>query len=147
MEEWLVTITKGAVHCVEIMALIVLFFGTVQAFINGLKAMLSPSATNHQRREVWMRYSQWLIYGLTFQLAADIIETEIAPSWNEIGQLGVIAVIRTFLNYFLERDMAETRERDVSAKERSQEASGEQIAGMRSNENIQGQTHKTIKEN
>lgn len=123
MEEWLVTITKGAVRCVELMALIVLFFGTVQAFIKGLRVMLSPSATNHQRREVWLQYSRWLIYGLTFQLAADIIETSIAPSWNEIGQLGVIAVIRTFLEFFLERDIGETRERDVRAKERLEEAS------------------------
>jgi uncharacterized membrane protein len=123
MEEWLVTITKGAVRCVDVMALVVLFFGTAQAFIKGLKVMLSPSATNHQRREVWLQYSRWLVYGLTFQLAADIIETSIAPSWNEIGQLGVIAVIRTFLNFFLERDIGETRERDKRAKERSEEAS------------------------
>jgi uncharacterized membrane protein len=120
MEEWLVTITKSAVRCVELMALIVLFFGTVQAFINGLRVMLSPSTTNHERREVWLQYSRWLIYGLTFQLAADIIGTAIAPSWKEIGQLGAIAVIRTFLNFFLERDIGETRERDITAKERSE---------------------------
>jgi hypothetical protein len=42
-----------------------------------------------------------------FQLAADIIETSIAPSWQEVGQLGAITVIRTFLNFFLERDLAE----------------------------------------
>jgi hypothetical protein len=42
-----------------------------------------------------------------FQLAADIIETSIAPSWEDLGQLGAIAVIRTFLNFFLERDLAE----------------------------------------
>ena len=31
--------------------------------------------------------------------------TAIAPNWTDIGQLGAIAVIRTFLNYFLERDV------------------------------------------
>jgi len=36
-----------------------------------------------------------------------IVETSIAPSWQEVGQLGAIAVIRTFLNFFLERDLAE----------------------------------------
>jgi len=115
MEGWLITITKGVVRCVELMALIVLFFGTIQAFVNGLRIMLSPAATNHQKREIWLHYSRWLVYGLTFQLAADIIETSIAPSWNEIGQLGVIAVIRTFLNFFLERDITETRERDINS--------------------------------
>ena len=51
--------------------------------------------------------------GLEFELAADIIRTAITPSWTDIGQLGVIALIRTFLNYFLERDVehyAETSE-------------------------------------
>jgi uncharacterized membrane protein len=45
------------------------------------------------------------LLGLEFELAADIVRTAIAPSWTEIGQLGAIAVIRTFLNYFLERDV------------------------------------------
>jgi hypothetical protein len=28
----------------------------------------------------------------------------VSPKWQDIGELGAIAVIRTFLNYFLERD-------------------------------------------
>ena len=47
------------------------------------------------------------------QLAADIIGTSIAPTWQEVGQLGAIAAIRTFLNYFLEPDMAELRDSDA----------------------------------
>ena len=58
---------------------------------------------------------RWLIAGLTFQLAADIIETSIRTSWQAIGQLGAIAVIRTFLNYFLERDLADIRERQKAS--------------------------------
>ena len=34
----------------------------------------------------------------------------ISPSWNDIGQLAAIAVIRTFLSYFLERDLGEAGE-------------------------------------
>ncbi len=37
--------------------------------------------------------------------------TDIVRSWMGIGTLGAIAVIRTFLNYFLERDVAELRGR------------------------------------
>jgi uncharacterized membrane protein len=58
-----------------------------------------------------MRYARWLVAGLTLQLAADIVDTAIAPSWDEIGKLAAIAAIRTFLNFFLERDMDEVRER------------------------------------
>jgi uncharacterized membrane protein len=38
-------------------------------------------------------------------LAADIVRTVIAPTWVDNGQLAAIAVIRTFLNFFLERDL------------------------------------------
>jgi uncharacterized membrane protein len=43
--------------------------------------------------------------GLEFELAADIIRTAIAPTWTDIGQLAAIGLIRTFLNYFLEKDL------------------------------------------
>jgi uncharacterized membrane protein len=104
MEEWLHLITKDTVVIIDAMALIIVATGTAEAF----------STTAHQRfRHVLVRYGRWLVAGLTFQLAADIIETSIAPSWQEVGQLGAIAVIRTFLNYFLERDLAELRDGDA----------------------------------
>jgi uncharacterized membrane protein len=40
-------------------------------------------------------------------LAADILATAIAPTWDEIGKLAAIAVLRTALNYFLERELKE----------------------------------------
>ena len=38
-------------------------------------------------------------------MAADIVKTAVAPSWDEIGQLAAIVAIRILLNYFLTRDM------------------------------------------
>ncbi|QKC73557.1 DUF1622 domain-containing protein [Mesorhizobium loti] len=72
--------------------------------------MLSHPDGHYAIRAVWMRHARWLIAGLTFQLAADIIETSVAPSWDDVGRLAAIAVIRTFLNFFLERDQREARE-------------------------------------
>ena len=73
----------------------------------GLWAAFPVRASHRRFREILVRYGRWLVAGLTFQLAADIIATSVAPSWQEVGQLGAIAVIRTFLNFFLERDLAE----------------------------------------
>ena len=58
--------------------------------------------------------ARWLLLGLEFMLAADIVRSAIAPDWNDIGQLAAIAVIRTFLNYFLERDLADMEERQAA---------------------------------
>ena len=109
MKEWLVFATQQAIVIIDAMALIIIFVGTVEAFVSGIRVMFS-SPTGHERRDVWLRHARWLIAGLTFQLAADIIETAITPSWADIGRIGAIAAIRTALNYFLERDLEDVRD-------------------------------------
>ncbi len=46
-----------------------------------------------------------LTLALEFLLAADIVQTAVAPTWEEIGQLAAIVTIRTVLNYFLQREI------------------------------------------
>lgn len=62
-----------------------------------------------RRRQVWTRFALWLVLALEFTLAADIVRTAIHPSWTSIGQLGAIAIIRTFLNASLARDLRESQ--------------------------------------
>ena len=116
MKEWLVLITEHAIVLIDAIALAVIVYGTLEAVVNSLR-LVAAERSGHQRREVWLRYARWLVAGLTFQLAADIIESSIATGWEAIGRLAAIAVIRTFLNYFLERDLAEVRERERETAE------------------------------
>jgi uncharacterized membrane protein len=109
MKEWLVYLTEQAVLILDFIALLVIAFGSADAFVNALKLVIGPP-NDKVRRHVWLRYARWLVAGLTFQLAADIIETSITTSWDVVGRIAAIAVIRTFLNYFLDRDLAEVRE-------------------------------------
>jgi uncharacterized membrane protein len=111
MEAWLGELTHYVAMVIEAMALLIIAIGTLEAFVAGIRTMLSPRATGDEERSIWLRYSRWLVAGLTFQLAADIVHTAIAPTWDDIGRLGAIAVIRTFLSYFLERDVEEIRMR------------------------------------
>jgi uncharacterized membrane protein len=115
MKEWLIFATEHAIVLIDALALIIIFVGTVECFLRGLGLMFSPHS-GHERRDVWLRYARWLVAGLTFQLAADIIETSISTSWESVGRLAAIAVIRTFLNFFLERDLAEVRERQLESE-------------------------------
>ena len=64
---------------------------------------------------MWLRLGRWLVASLTFQLAADVLETAITTSWDEVARLAAIAAIRTFLNYFLERDLGEIRQRSAQS--------------------------------
>ena len=61
--------------------------------------------------------ARYLALALEFQLGADILSTAIAPSWEQIGKLGAIAVIRTALNYFLSREMREERHEGAAVNE------------------------------
>jgi len=121
MKDLFALATHYSVLLIDGMALLVIVAGTIEAFINGLRVLLT-SPSGHESRDVWLRYARWLVAGLTFQLAADILETSIAPSWDDIGRLAVIAVIRTFLNYFLERDLVDVRERQAATTEISDAA-------------------------
>jgi len=95
---------------VNLIAIIAIAVGSLEAAYGLIRVGLMNS-TNQAKALVWMRFAGWLIVALTFQLAADIVETTISPTWDDIGRLAAVAVIRTFLNYFLGRDMKEISER------------------------------------
>jgi uncharacterized membrane protein len=110
MKEWLVYLSEQTIVLIDFAALIVIAFGTIEVVVNGIRTAFTATAS-HESREVWLRYARWLVAGLTLQLGADIIETAITTSWDAVGRIAAIALVRTFLNYFLERDLSEIRER------------------------------------
>ena len=115
MEATLATLARHVALAIEFMALLIITYGSIEAFVAVVRNLpIRSVVAGEKRRAVWLRYARWLVAGLTFQLAADIVGTSIAPSWDEIGHLAAIAVIRTFLNYFLERDIDEVRERQIA---------------------------------
>ena len=81
--------------------------------ITGLVAVLrqwSPFALNHRRRHrpstgVRLTFGSWLSMALEFQLGADIVSTTTSPTGENLIQLAAVAVIRTFLNVFLAREI------------------------------------------
>ena len=62
-----------------------------------------------------LAFARWL--GLALELA-NILVTTVEPSFNELIRLTIIAVVRTFLNYFLEKEAAEalTLKKEVEAE-------------------------------
>ena len=105
MEEMFIQVAHVAEMFSEAAAVLVVTFGSAEAFLTLLRTGMARSATHGARKAVWRRFGMWLLLGLEFELAADIIASVVSPTWEDIGELGAIAVIRTFLNYFLERDL------------------------------------------
>lgn len=67
-----------------------------------IKRDTAPDAVKEELR---LQLGRWLAASLEFLLAADILLTAIAPTWDDIGKLGAIAFLRTALNYFLQKEI------------------------------------------
>jgi uncharacterized membrane protein len=105
MEDILKQIAIGVALTVEAVAVLVIGYGALEATVKLAVRPFRDAVTRAPRKQIWLSFGLWLLLGLEFELAADVVRSVISPSWTEIGQLGAIAVIRTFLNYFLERDL------------------------------------------
>ncbi len=87
-------------------AVLVVTFGAVQAIALVAAAIWQREADAPRGREIWLKFATWILLALEFALAADLVRTAVAPTWDDIGKLAVIATIRTMLNYFLAKDIA-----------------------------------------
>jgi uncharacterized membrane protein len=117
MEEWLWAVAGGIATVIEAVAVLVVALGCAQAAV-GVAGVLFRSRTTHgERKAIWRNFGMWLLLGLEFELAADIVRSVVSPSWEDVGQLAAIAVVRTFLNYFLEQDLERAESRSEAPAE------------------------------
>lgn len=96
-------------------AVLVVTFGAVQALAHVAEAIWQREADTPRGREIWLKFATWILLALEFALAADLVRTAVAPTWDDIGKLAVIATIRTMLNYFLAKDIA-SFDRDAKSR-------------------------------
>ena len=101
MEELFNGFAASIALAIEAVAVLVIAFGAAEATVRLVGRLLRRSKVAGQRKDVWLKFAVWLILGLEFELAADVIR----------------AVIRTFLNYFLEQDLEKYDEAGRPANE------------------------------
>ncbi len=70
----------------------------------------------YSNSEIRLYFGQYLVLGLEFQLGADILATAVSPTFEDVQLLAAIVVIRTVLNYFLQKELE--REQTPPAPER-----------------------------
>jgi uncharacterized membrane protein len=105
IEMFLTDFVRAVSLALEFTAVLCIAVGFIKTFILLLerrKLHFSPLFTRLR-----MHFGGWLALALEFQLASDIIKTTTAPSYEHLIQLGAIAIIRTFLNYFLSKELKE----------------------------------------
>src|SRR5262245_55857900 len=115
MEELLREVSGAVALSISAIAVFIVGWGSIEAAVAIARITIGGQGGTHgARKAAWRRLGMWLLLGLEFELAADIVQTVISPGWADIGELGAIAAIRTFLNYFLEKDLRETSEAESS---------------------------------
>ncbi|MEO6168968.1 MAG: DUF1622 domain-containing protein [Chitinophagales bacterium] len=110
MDEIIKSITIYVARGVEGIAALVIAIAVLQAIFNYFKSLTnSPGKKTNQ--QIRIGFGSAAALSLELLLGADILSTAVSPSWDEIGKLAAIAIIRTGLNYFLERDLTKAKEK------------------------------------
>ena len=111
MEEIAKQITINVSHAVEILAAMIIGIAVIKTAINFFRNLLNIN--KHLNKPPFegrleglrVQFGSSVAVSLELLLGADVLATAVAPSWDDIGKLAAIAVLRTALNYFLEREL------------------------------------------
>jgi uncharacterized membrane protein len=88
---------------VETLGALVIAAGVLAVVVGLLRHILAGRGSSFG--PIRLAFARYLTLALELQLAADILSTSVAPTWDRIGKLAAIAVIRTALNYFLGKEL------------------------------------------
>src|SRR4030095_436872 len=89
------------------LSLLCIIAGVIVSLIKGIEYRKRFPGQHPLHTRFRMLFGGWLVVALEFQLAADIVGTIVSPTTDHLIQLGAVAVIRTFLNYFLSKELNE----------------------------------------
>jgi uncharacterized membrane protein len=115
IEETLKAFTLYAAQFVEGAAALIIVIAVARALVSYFINLLARRGGTVPKDAIRLSLGRSLALALEFALGADILKTAVAPTWNEIGQLAAIAVLRTGLNYFLEKELRDAEARDPAA--------------------------------
>jgi uncharacterized membrane protein len=103
-------ISPWLIHFTEALAVLIVLYGVIRAFLSFAAGLWhSPTDDEVPRTRTRLALGRTLALALEFLLAADILQTLIAPSVQQVISLGIIAIIRTGLNYFLAKEIEQER--------------------------------------
>jgi uncharacterized membrane protein len=108
-EAFVHALSPWLVHIIEACSVLVIFYGVVRAFASWVWGLVRGAEKVPPAR-VRLDLGLSLALALEFLLAADILETIVSPTLQQVGILGGIAIIRTGLNYFLSKEIKEENE-------------------------------------
>ena len=102
LEQTMEDIARG----VEILGVTTVVVGLAAALVTGGLGVTRGEALDSVYRTIRTVFARSILLGLEFLVAADIIRTvAVEPSLENVGVLGLIILIRTFLSFSLEVEL------------------------------------------
>lgn len=106
MEQIAKAVTIYVSHAVEIFAAVIVGIALIKVLYTYIKVL---DQSVEKKEALRVQFGSSVAVALELMLGADVLSTAVAPSWDDIGKLAAIAVLRTALNYFLEKELAHIR--------------------------------------
>ncbi len=118
MDIWVTKVLAAIAIVVEIGIGVIISFAVLETLVRVAKVFLTQRRSAEKLKdEIRLNLGRWLALSLELALAADILRSIIAPTWQEIGQLAAIIALRTLLNYFLAKEIEQaSREEGYTAE-------------------------------
>lgn len=104
LESWLKLIVGYLAAGAEIAA-VVIGVAVIRGIVNYIRQVFSRRQHIDSTELIRLQLGRVLALGLEFTVASDILRTAVAPTRQDILNLGAIVLLRTLLNYFLEREI------------------------------------------
>jgi len=122
LEVWLKWIVGYLAAGAEIAAALVVGFAVIRGIYTYLRLHFSRRQKHFDSTEtIRFHLGRTLALGLEFTVASDILQTTVAPTRQDILNLGAIVLLRTLLNYFLEREIRLGEQRNVEDHQSTRE--------------------------
>lgn len=106
-QDYVYTIFNLLATIISVISLLIVTYGALIAFIaftiNELKRFTGKYTSINIRR-LRATFGTYLLLGLEFLIASDILKTVLEPTLNELAILGGIVVLRTVLSVFLNKE-------------------------------------------
>jgi len=97
-----------ASYSISVLGVLVIVFGVIGGLIRFLRTELRQVRginVTDDRKQLRQHLGYYLLLGLEFLIAADIIDTLMKPSVQDIVVLGAIVLIRTVISYSLNSEL------------------------------------------
>ncbi|MEE3719392.1 DUF1622 domain-containing protein [Tumidithrix elongata RA019] len=105
LELWLKVIVGYLAAGAEIAAAVVIGGAIGRGILSYVRQLFSRRQHLDVTEIIRLQLGRVLALGLEFTVASDILRTAVAPTRQDISNLGAIVLLRTLLNYFLEREI------------------------------------------